>query len=355
MKFGKLLFSIFTLSAITVSCSDDDVINAPSGAYADGLFVLNQGNFNQGNASVSFISNDFTIENNVFAGVNPGMILGDTAQDMAFNGDLAYIVLNNSHKIEIVNRYTFKHVATIDEGLDNPRYIEFSSGKAFVTNWGSGGVTTDDFIAVINLENNTVTSKIPVPEGPESMVQDNGKLYIAHKGGYGFGNTITVLNPATNTILSTINVGDVPEAMEIENGKLYVINGGIPSWMGAAQTTGSLMVINLLDNSVASTMTFTTMAHPKNLQVENGTIYYTEAGKVFKMNAGSASLPVTPLFTVSGVGEYGIDGFAVKGDHIYAGNGGSFTAAGKVYVYSIAGNMQHEFTAGIGPVGFYFN
>lgn len=355
MKTKKLLLSLFALSIVAISCSDDDATPAPSGAYADGVLILNQGGFNHGDASVSFLSNNFELENNIFAGVNPDVILGDTAQDMGLIGDRAYIVLNNSHKIEVVNRYTFQHIATIEDGLNNPRYIAFANGKAFVTNWGDAGVTTDDYVAVIDLASNTIVGETPVIEGPERILEENGKLYVAHKGGLGYGNKVTVINGATNALETTIQVGDVPESLVVENGKLYVLNGGKPSWTGAAQTAGSLSVINLANNSVASTINFTGMAHPMNLQIEDGFIYYTEDSNVYKMSLTATAFPTAPLFTTTAQGEYGIYSFAVESGHIFLGDAGDYNSAGKVYVHSLTGANEHTFTVGVVPTGFYFN
>jgi hypothetical protein len=80
--------------------------------------------------------------------VNPGKTLGDTGQDIGLYNDLAFVVLNYSNKIEVINRYTMVHVATIDSGLSNPRFIAF--WKGYVTNWGNGGSATDDYVAVVN-------------------------------------------------------------------------------------------------------------------------------------------------------------------------------------------------------------
>jgi hypothetical protein len=55
----------------------------------------------------------------IFFLVNP-KTLGDTGQDVGLYNDLAFVVLNYSNKIEVINRYTMAHVATIDSGLSNP-------------------------------------------------------------------------------------------------------------------------------------------------------------------------------------------------------------------------------------------
>lgn len=359
MKTRNLFLSLFALSIVAVSCSDDEtttVLPEPTGPYNDGVLILNQGGFNHGNASVSFLSNDFQLENNIFAAVNPGVVLGDTAQDIGLIGNRAYIVLNNSHTIEVVNRYSFEHIATIETGIDNPRYIAFANGKGFVTNWGDSGDATDDYVAVIDLDSHTVVAKKSVAEGPERIIEENGKLYVAHKGGLGYGNKVTVINGTSNVVETTIPVGFVPEGLEVENGRLYVLNGGVPNWSWTLpESAGSLTVINLSNNTVASTINFTGMSHPSNLQIEDGSIYYTEGSSVYKMNLTAIAFPTTPLFTTTAQGEYGVYSFAVEDNHIYLGDAGDYNSAGKVYVHSLTGALQHTYTVGVIPAGFYFN
>lgn len=356
MKLNKLFLTAFAGALLLTSCnSDDDSGNdAPLGAYDNGVLILNEGGFLAGNASVSYLSNDNVLENNIFAAVNPSMDLGDTGQDIGFNNDFAYIVVNNSHKIEVVNRYTFESVATISTGLDNPRYIAFSGNKGFVTNWGDPTDTTDDYVAVIDLASNAVTSSIPVAEGPEVIIEENGKLYVAHKGGYGYGNSVTVITAASNSVQTTIPVGDVPGSLDAEEGKLYVMSEGLPSWT-EAETPGKLSVINLNDNSVATTYNFTTGSHPANLVIEDDMLYYTIDSDIYAMQLNSSELPVAPLFTTTEQGVYGIYSFEVEDNRIYIGDAVDYNSNGKVYIYSLTGSLQNTYTVGVIPSGFYFN
>jgi YVTN family beta-propeller protein len=353
MKINKLLLTAFTGTLFLVSCSSDDDKAAPvhEGAYNNGVFILNEGNFTRGNASVSFLSNDMILENDIYKAVNgESAVLGDVAQDMELNGDYAYIVLNNSHKIEVVNRYTFQKVATISTGLNNPRYITFEDNKAYVTNWGDGYNANDDFVAVIDLATNTVTSAIPVAEGPEAIAEENGKLYVAHAGGYGFGNTISVIDIATNTVAKTIEVGDVPGDMDIENGKLYVLCTGIYSGAAVPETFGELDVINLQTEAVESVKEIA--AHPSNFVLEDNSIYYTINTGVYKTALNDA-LPSQPLFTATDA--QGIYSFNVKDNQIYIGDALDYNSNGKVFIYNNSGQLQNTFTVGKIPTGFYFN
>ncbi|RZJ74719.1 MAG: hypothetical protein EOO45_07760 [Flavobacterium sp.] len=355
MKLNRL-FAMLALTGLFISCTSDDssTPDVPKGSFDNGVLVLNEGGFNFGNASVSFLSNDFMLENNIFSRVNSGAVLGDTGQDIGLNGELAYIVVNNSHKIEVVNRYSFVKVATITTGLDNPRYIAFYNNKAFVTNWGSGEVATDDFVAVIDLSTNTVTSSIPVAEGPEKIIEENGKLYIAHSGGFGYGSTVTVLNASNNSFITSIPVGDVPNSLDVEDDKLYVLSGGKPAFAGS-ETAGSLHVINLTNNNVTATHNFALGQHPSHLTIEDDAVYYVEDKSVYKMSMSATVLPEQPLFTTQANGAYSIYSFAIEDSRIYLGNAGNYNSNGTMQVFSLTGQLLNTSTVGVIPTGFYFN
>ena len=357
MKLNKLLVMALAGSLFFASCTnDDDATDTPKGVYDNGVFVLNQGGFGHGDAKVSFISDAFVLENNIFETNNPSQVLGDTGQDMAFNGDLAYIVLNYSNKIEVVNRYTFAHVTSIESGLSNPRYIAFADGKGYITNWGAGNSATDDYVAVLNVATNAITKMIPVAEGPERIIENKGKLYVSHYGGFSYGHTVSVINAETNALQTTINVGDAPRTMAVKDNRLYVLNEGLPSWSGA-ETSGSLSVINLTSNTVTGTIAFDSVQHPSNLVVNEDKVYYTSNSDIGSFTIANTDLPAPPhaIFSTTDQGVYGVYSFAIKDGHVYVGDAGDYASNGKVYIYSLTGALQNTFTVGIIPAGFYFN
>ncbi|HQV35740.1 MAG TPA: hypothetical protein P5335_04970 [Flavobacterium sp.] len=350
-KIGILL----TLSGLFLTaCTNDDDVSIPLGAYDNGVLILNQGNFGGGNSSISFWSNDFsTFEFNAFSSVNPSVTLGDTAQDLGFYGDKAYIVVNLSNTIQVVNRYTLEHLTTISTGLSNPRYIAFANGNAYVTNWGDASNAEDDYVAVINLTSNSVTSFIPVTEGPERILEHDDKLFIAHMGGYGFGNSISVIQ-ANNNSVSSIEVGDVPNSMALVNNDLYVLCGGKPSW-AEPETSGSLVKINLSTNTVTAALPFLLGNHPSNLIFHDNKFYYTVDSNVFSKTIEANTIPSTPIFSTTAQGVYGVYSFAIANNKIFVGDATDYNSNGKVYIYSLTGTLENQETVGVIPGGFYFN
>ncbi len=355
MKISKLALIALLSSVFYVSCSDENTElekkEESLGSYEKGLLVLNEGRFNYDNSSVSFISNDFSlVQNDVFSIVNPKIKLGDVAQSIGFYNDYAFIVLNNSHKIEVVNRYTFSQITSIGFGLSNPRYIVFAKDKAYVTNWGDVENPDDDYIAVINLKNYTVETKIPVIDGPETILENNNKLYVAHKGRKSYGNSISVINILDNKLITKINVGYVPAAMEKVSESLYVLCSG-----KYGESAGSLVKINLSTNQVDSSLTFGEKVNPSLMDIEGNTIYYTIGNEIFKTNLTSTTLPSSSFINTANQNLTSLYGFAVKNNSLFVGDAIDYASNGKVFIYSKDGKLVKEFTSGINPNGFYFN
>lgn len=360
MKKMHKLFVLSLFGIFLASCEpDDNVIDKyqPKGNYDSGVLVLNEGGFQKGNASVSFLSFDLsTTVNNIFSTANNNLKLGDTAQSIGFNGDLAYIVVNASNKIEVVNRFSMNKIATITTGLINPRYIAFSNGKGFVTNWGVGDIATDDFVAVVDLGTNTVSSSIPVSKNAEKIIANSGKLYVAHDN-YANSNIITVINAATNAVVGEPIVLEYgPNSLSINNGFLWVSCSG--KSFTTSDTSGKIFKINLNDLTYNVLSTGDSNRHISNCQLYAGAFYYTINKGVYKYNLSDAQLPTAPLFTATPTVLYG---FGVGNNKIYISDAKDYDSNGEVLVYSlgvegqVTGTLLKTTAVGVIPNGFYFN
>lgn len=359
MKINKFLMMALAGLTFFTSCeSEDDLPETPveeTGEFSNGIFVLNEGNFGSGNSTVSFIDDDMQeITHNIFGEQNSGAALGDTGQSMGIYEDLVFIVVNVSNKIEVVDRNTFERVATIDEGLENPRYIAFHGGNAYVTNWGDGNDPNDDYVAVIDGERLAIEETISVAEGPEKIIAEGRNLYVAHKGGYSFNDIISVID-ANNYVVQEITVGDRPVSLEAEDGYLWVASSGIPSY-AEEESAGKIQKIDLTSNEIVQEYEFEEPTdHPANLQIENGTIYYTLGGNVYTFTQNDTSLPESPSIELTQVAS--LYGFEVKDGLIYAASASmDNTGNGHLYIYDAGtGELVNSFETGINPNGVYFN
>ncbi len=344
------MFFAFT-TLLLISCNSDDD-NNQSGyvpeAFEKGILITNEGPFNNGSGSITFISDDYnTVAQTIYKNVN-GTDLGNIVQSMGFYDQNAFIVVSNSQKIIIANRYSFKSVDSIKVGLDNPRYFVDGDGdKGYVSNWGDPNDTGDDYVAILDLRTNEISSIIPVAFGPERMVAHKNKIYVAHQGGYGQNNLVSVITE--NSVESTITVGDVPNAMVIDGDTLYVLCGGNPSY-AVTETAGSLVKIDLNSGQVSETFTFGTTQHPSSLTMDGANLFYNLDGKVYKLNTASIALPGTDI----------IDGsfyaLQAKDGKLYAADAKDYASQGSLLIYDLSTNQQvQEFPTGIVPGGIYFN
>lgn len=369
MKFNKLFLIALFSSLFFVSCVKEDAppFYTPNGNFDSGVLVLYEGN--SANAGISYISFDLnSSDNSIYKDVN-GAELGAFAQSVGFNGDLAYIVVSGSDKIEIVNRYTMVKQATISTGLSNPRYIAFANGKAYVTNQANFDSFDDDYISVISLATNSQVKTISVTGGTaEKIIADGNKLYLAQGGLYTSGNKIVIIDANTDSVLNSITVGDSPNSLEIENGTLWVLCGGNSRYFPTAtsQNSGKLIKIDLSNNSVLALINFPLDVYPSNLVLYGTDKYFTIDSKIYKLkttinNNGSTSYSY-PLFMSTSADE--LLGFAIKTNKIYVSDVKDYTQNGEVLVYSLGETPGSQFLGtlltskdigGVAPNSFYFN
>ena len=295
----KIILSALSIALLVFSCSNDDdmIPTEPLGKYEDGILIVGEGGFST-SGTVSFVSDDLmTTENGVYFNVN-NEEMGSFFQSIGFNSNLAYLVVDNG-TIRVANRYTMEKTGTISTGLSSPRYIAFSNGKGFVSNWGDPNVTTDDFLAVIDLASNTVESTIPVDFGPEQLLANGNKLFVSHKGAFGINNVISVINTDDNSV-ETITLDDMPDEMVINNaGDLVVLSEGATlfdtDFNVIGHTDGSINTINVSDNSVISTLSFEESQHQSLMSYNNGTLYYVINNKVYSLTDSDTALQSTEI------------------------------------------------------------
>lgn len=350
MKIKQLFYgALLAVLTLNLSCRNDDnptIETQPvlKGPYENGIIVANEGNFNGSNASISFITKDFSgIENNIFGTNNAGIPLGDVLQNIGFSGDDAYLVLNNSNKVTIVNRYTMTKKTEFTESLVSPRYIAFAKNFVYVTNDAYGG---EKYVSIYNQTTNAFVKKITMPDAAERVVEAGGNIFVQNAS-FGFGNKITYLDATTNTVKSEITLpnGQINKIISADNNVYAIAAGVVDSYIYKISSTGAIL----------KTTTLTGIANANNLEIANNKFFFTSANKIYSMDSESATVPTLPLITVKDNTYSTLYGFSVINGKIITSDANGFTGGSIISVYDITGNFLHSFTAGSSTNGFYQN
>lgn len=354
-------FIVLTLFSglIFFSCKVDDS-PAPSVSAQDGYFIINEGGFGNANTTLSFYNRqDNSVLNNVFRNAN-NRPLGDQTQSMTIFDGRGFIVVQNSSKVEVIDRETFESLATIgpDEGIISPRhFVGINPTKGYVTDWGADGLSGT--LKVLDLDSYQVTSTIPIGAGPNELILIDNRVYVTNSGGLGSDNTVVEVDPQTDTIVNTIVVGDNPSSLTTDaEGSIWVVGGGklvydpVDFSLVEEESTAGF-IARIVNNKVTVKISSDEInVGPSSVTIDPGgqILYFRYKGGVYAMSTTNTTLPTTPLIDQRFYG-LGID--PVSGD-ILAGEAPDFSSNGSFLRYSSTGNLIQGYSVGIAPNSFAF-
>lgn len=323
---------------------DEEDFDWGATAPGDGLFVVNEGNFMYGNASLSFyIPSKRKMENEVFVRAN-AIKLGDVAQSMVIRGGRAYIAVNNSGIIFVIDTRTFKVVGTV-AGLTSPRYIHFlGDTKAYVTDLRAPRIT------VLNPKTYEITGRIDTRghTSTEQMVQ-HGKYVFTNCWSY--DNKILVIDSELDQVVDSIEVGFQPTSMAMDKyGKIWTVTSG----GGSGGTVPSLYRIDAETRQVEQVFAFKQNDQPLKVCL-NGTcdtLYYLNKS-VWRLGVTDETLPVRPFLEYPGTIYYGLAVDPVTSE-VYVADAIDYVQPGVVYRFTPQALPVDTFRVGISPGAFCF-
>lgn len=351
MKGLKILILGFVAAVSSAGCmrwdygEPEDMVSAP-----EGLFVLNEGNFQYGNATLSYYdpATD-VVENEVFARAN-GFKLGDVAQSMTMYGGSGWLVVNNSHVIFEIDPDTFREKGRIT-GLTSPRYMHFvSDTKAYVTQiW-------ENRIFVVNPAEYAVTGYIEIPGmdrrdgSTEMMVQIGDYVYV---NCYSYWNLLVKIDTRTDRVTDVMEVGIQPRTMVADcMGRLWVLCDGGYAGSPYAYENPTLVCVDPESMTVVRQFEFALGTKATTVAV-NGSRdrLYWICDDVWTMPVTATELPAEPLIAAAGTIYYGLTVDPVEGD-IYVADAIDYQQQGVVYRYGADGGYKSRFYVGITPASF---
>ncbi len=308
----------------------------------NGVIIINEGSFQNENSSLSYIDkiND-KIHNDLFYKVNE-RLLGDVFQSMEIINEKAYLVINNSGVIEVVEPETVEHVATI-EGFTSPRHIlPVDDETAYVSDLFAGKIW------IVNLIDHSVESEIYFPGGwSESMLKLSGRIFVSAPD----ANKVYIIDPTSHTITDSLAVLPHPGTMTVDKyGMLWVLSEG--TWEGK---TGGLTAIDPGTLEITTELPFPDGSglYSKLTVNKAGDMLYFIGNDVWKYNINDTVLPSEPLIKNKGEFFYGL-GVSPSTGNIYVSDAVDFNQKVKLLQFTPSGDKINSFDAGIVPAGFVF-
>ncbi len=308
------------------------------GAQSD-VFVLCEGNYSAGNASLWQLSNGVLDQ-------YPGNSLGDTGQSMVVDGDRLYVILNGSGEIKVFqiepDQGNLSLLSTVNTNYSGPRNMVILNEIGYVTQWYSASV------GVLDLEALEFTGQIPVAGLPEDIVTDGEFLYISitMDSDWSSTNLVKVIDPQSLQVVESWDVGFGPGDLLLHNQDLIVARTYFDAAWNAFAGTSK---VNLATGEITIRDYGSTTAFGADLALIGDTIYRTYAGGIAPLDND------LNILTDQQIGDLtGVYAMAVSGDTIYLGITDDYLAPDQVVLMDVDGNTVATYATGAIPGSFAF-
>jgi YVTN family beta-propeller protein len=216
------IFCVFVAAIVLGGCnpSSTNPDDQPT-PFEGGVYVLCEGSFGSGNASLWHYNPDTkAVTPDVFGRVNNAM-LGDVGQSMYLYNNTLFVVVNNSGVVYALDANTVEVLGLID-GLTSPRFvaIDGSGAKGYISQMYTNKLITFD-PRTLDKTGEVILDGVV---SSEQMAFVGDKLFVAS---WSNDHKITVLNTTTDKQLTTFTVGVQPYSLALDNrNNLWVVCDG---------------------------------------------------------------------------------------------------------------------------------
>ena len=305
------------------------------------IWVLNEGNFQSGNASISVINRTTgEVIQDITEKVN-GFLLGDVLQNALMVNGKIWLTVNNSGKIVVVNPSNLKIEKTI-EAIGSPRFMHQIGDEVFVSDFQT------KTIHIIHSNSYSKVGEIYTGSWSEQMALVGNELWFTMVK----RNKIYCINPSNRTITDSISTYDQPLNITTDaQGKVWVLCGGeiFP------KTAANLVSYDAVSKTEIQRFEFpNTNFKPSRLTKNNtsDSLFWIYDG-VFAKSINSNNWPLSPIILANGKNFYGLKYDNVT-KHLWVSDAKNFVQQGEVFELNQNGIVIRSFAAGYIPGDFYF-
>lgn len=272
--------------------SDDEIPGGDSISDQIRAIIVNEGHFGYGTASLTSVSTLGEVNHDLFRKVNDRP-MGDVAQSLTQIGDLYYVPLNNSRKIEVFDSKTYESIETMSIDRDViPMYIQHLGGDSIALTDQRAGQ-----LMIVDINHGTerpiVRRSIQLGHRSFQMYLKNNKLFVGGDQLLVFDLTsltnegMRTVKNSSGEILRTI---DFSKIVEDKNGKLWVIT---PTMVYSIdpETERTVDEINL------SHIGLNDWVSCIDISPDKGTLYVNSARRVYTIDADKPKKPTEPIIS----------------------------------------------------------
>lgn len=345
----QLFVAILTLS-LTIGCSKNDDPTPPP-MIPDGIrmLVINEGNFGAGTASISGITTQNSVTNNMFRQANNNRPLGDGAQSATLVGEKLYVCVNNSGKIEVMNAGSLQSINTILLDKTNPMYM-------VVLNDSLAAVSSlyINKLHIINTKTDRVSRIIDLANPAEQMTVVGERLIVSTVTPWidvvtPRKESLTVIDTKTMTVKSNT---EIDPALLFNNGKLCADGGG-KVWK---LTSNKVIVFDPIKESIVETIDIPATASlgwnsRYDMSADRRFIFVVDgSSNVQRLSLDEKKFML--LFALKDIAAFYNIGIT-RENTLLVTDAVDYTSGGKAYEYKMDGTLANEFKVGICPQFIY--
>jgi hypothetical protein len=334
----SFLFSVVLLTLVLTGCDllggDDE--NGSSTLTA-GVYVANQGNFGDGNGSVTVYNPETRQAQTAARGLN------SIVQGIAVRDSNLYVMANSAARIDVFSTSTLAQTGQT-RGLSAPRYLTFSGpNTALVTDQSFG---QPDTIRVLDVSGPQpqLTSNISVPGTAEGITAAGDRVYAA-LGAFADTTLVASLNPNQNALTKTIDVGCTSR---------YVVADADAEVFALCSNAAEAVVLDGQTGTVRSRLSLPDTAEtafgvgqPASFSPNGQELYVATDTGILRIDTESNTVEQTLDVDLSApAGAVAYDGLR---DELYVARPNGFAQRGTVTIHDRGGTQTSSFRAGIAP------
>lgn len=344
MKGFLKIIGLFLLLLSISSCRSDkppSLVTGPEVSGTNRVWVCNEGNFQQANSELGIFNpekNEYS--SNVFSLAN-GIGPGDVLQSIYFYNGLAYLIVNNSGKIIVVDTSSFRAKREIT-GLVSPRYmLEVAPLKAYISD------LYGDALAVVDLSTDTVLGSIKCGGWTEKMWIVGNEVFVSMPQ----NDHVYIVDILSDQVVDSIKVAYGSNSLVLDkNQDLWVLCSGST----AENEIAGLFKIDPVGRTVLNKWDLNEAKLPSNLAIDQrGENLYFIYEDLFQMGIDEPTIPAVSLYPSGGKLFYGMNLDKARNE-IYLANAKDFVQKGEAFRIDSSGNLLTSFRTGFNPNGFYF-